>query len=290
MKRVALSVAVVLLVLPLAGAEAGARRARRSSRPLPALAVVAEDALFRALDRGRLSPAEYALARAQSLFQLGRVRDRFGNVARPPQRAATMILRDLVLRLSSLSGEDRELGEAILARPDGGGGNSFGSAYPAGAIVAEPLCTENICVHHVTNTAEAPSLADGNGNAIPDYVELVSQTFEDVWAKEIDQMGWRAPKSDLTSTNHGPNENLDVYIADIGDEGVYGFCTTDDPNAQRGSTYRFFDMSAFCVVDNDYSAAQFSRGGRGTTGTPALQVTAAHEFNHASHFAYDIFA
>ena len=45
-------------------------------------------------------------------------------------------------------------------------------------------------------------------------------------------------------------------------------------------------MSAYCVVDNDYSPAEFPGV---VNGLPALQVTAAHEFFHAVQFAYNAF-
>jgi hypothetical protein len=62
--------------------------------------------------------------------------------------------------------------------------------------------------------------------------------------------------------DNGGDSRLDVYLADVGGAGVFGYC----------------------VLDNDFSTAQF-----GTTHTPLqnLQVTAAHEIFHAVKFAYD---
>src|SRR3954462_4378638 len=65
---------------------------------LPALTPAKHDALYKALVHGRLSEPEYALARAESLFALNRVRDRFGHVTRPNPRSATPILRHPVRR------------------------------------------------------------------------------------------------------------------------------------------------------------------------------------------------
>ena len=279
MKRVSLFLLAVLVVAPLPGATA----APRSPRRLPPPAIVAEDALYGALEDGRLSEAGYALERARSLFHLRAVRARYGHVVRPHPRAATMILRDLAVRVSSLRGDDRELGQAILARPEGGG-NPIGNAY---SVEEEaPVCSLRLCVHYVASTTDAPSRADANANGVPDYVDDVLAVFEEVWTIEVDQMGWRAPKSDVNSTFNGGNEKLDVYVTDVGAFGAYGYCTSDDPHLNRTSTYRFQDMSSYCVVDNDYKAEQF---GSGTTASEALRVTAAHEFNHASQYAYDLF-
>jgi hypothetical protein len=92
-------------------------------------------------------------------------------------------------------------------------------------------------------------------------------------------MGYRAPKSDRGSKNHGPNGKLDVYVADVGAIGLYGYCTTDDPTrGPRG------DISAYCVVDDDFARSQF---GGAAYGKRALQVTVAHEFFHAVQYGYD---
>ena len=45
--------------------------------------------------------------------------------------------------------------------------------------------------------------------------------LDEVWAEEVDGLGYREPKSDDSSTNNRGSSLLDVYLADIGDE-VYG--------------------------------------------------------------------
>jgi hypothetical protein len=148
---------------------------------------------------------------------------------------------------------------------------------------ATPYCSAHGCIHYVTTTADAPPLADTDLDGVPDYIETTSATLEEVWTAEVVTRGFRAPKSDLTSANNGGNELIDIYVAQIGDESLYGYCTTDDPNALPNSGYDYWDFSAYCVVDNDYSLAEFPF----VTGVDALRVTMAHEFNHASQFAYD---
>ena len=65
-------------------------------------------------------------------------------------------------------------------------------------------------------------------------------------------------------------------------QGLYGFCTTDDPKA-ADPTPPSWDVWAYCALDNDYRAGQFP------TNTPIenMKVTAAHEFFHAVQYAYD---
>ena len=79
--------------------------------------------------------------------------------------------------------------------------------------------------------------------------------------------------------HHGRRRPIDIYLGDIGDSGVYGYCTSDEPEHDRPAR---FDRWAYCVLDNDYRT-EFP------TNTPLenLQVTAAHEYFHATQFAYD---
>jgi hypothetical protein len=90
--------------------------------------------------------------------------------------------------------------------------------------------------------------------------------------------GYRAPKGDH---GRGGNNKTDIYLRDVGGQGLYGYCTSDAkyfPSASNHSLY------AFCVLDNDYRSAQFP------TNTPIenMQVTAAHEYFHAVQYAYDV--
>jgi hypothetical protein len=229
---------------------------------------------------GEVSEAEYALQRARSLFQLAAVRARFGDVARAGPHDATLILRDLALRLNELSGRERSLARGLLARPDGGG-VPIGIGWTVPKAPASPDCNADMCLHWVATSGDAPQPADGDSDGIPDWVELTRSTLENVWSQEIDAYGYREPLPDGTSTNDGGDDRLDIYLDDLGSDGVFGYCTSDDPNTQDPQV---FAVSAYCVLDNDYAAVQY-----GTSQTPEefLQVTSAHEFNHASQFAYD---
>lgn len=263
------SLALALLALVVAAATPASAR----PKPLPALTPAPRDALTRALEAGRLSDPEYALERARSIFQLGRVRAEFGEVERAGARDATLVLRDLALRLGFLSGEERDEAERILARPDGGGvpiGNGWSTSAPrASRCSTDPI---ELCFHWVTDTVDE---ADGS------FVDDVQATFENVWAQEIGTIGYRAPLDDSSSANDGGGPELDIYLEDLGAFSVFGYCTSDDPDRNNPLV---FAVSAYCVVDNDYSPVQF---GTDHTPTEFLQVTAAHEFNHASQFAYD---
>jgi hypothetical protein len=282
-KKLAAVCVPLACVLLAASPTATAARAK----PLPALTPVRADALTRALARGQLTEAQYALQRARSLFGPAAVRREFGDVARPSPRDATPILRDLVVRFRFLSAADRAVARGILARPTD---NSEPDEhhYPATAIVATACdSTLPLCFHWDENSADddAPPGADGVGATIPADVQATMDTFADVYALEVDTYGYLSPLPDGTSTNDGGTDDTDIYLADVGGDSfpVFGYCTTDDPNA-FDPDYPFYDASAYCVVDQDF--ADF-----GSSQTPQefRDVTVSHEFFHAIQFHYDFF-
>jgi hypothetical protein len=251
--------------------------AREKTLPAP-VAPAIPDALSRALARGQISEGRYVLERAVSLFDAAEVRSRFGNVSRPDPRSATLVLRDLALRLDQLSAEELEDARRILARPTDGD-VPLGHAYTVGEET--PFCAAHTCVHYVGSTDDAPPPDDVTGGPEPDYVEVVSAVVEEVWTAEVGTLGYRAPKSDATSNEDGGSGLLDVYLVDVGADGLFGYCASDDPNLDP--SYPYWDMSAYCVLDNNYDISQFSY----PDPTLPLKVTAAHELFHAVQFAYD---
>ncbi|HEY8019403.1 MAG TPA: hypothetical protein VIG53_07890, partial [Actinomycetota bacterium] len=109
------------LAVPAAAAPP-ARTARPGipSRPLPRLAPAPRDALTRALETGRLSPARYALERWASVLDPGSVRPRFGPIAPPDPRAGTLLARDLLVRIDQLGPRAAARAMRLLARPTDG--------------------------------------------------------------------------------------------------------------------------------------------------------------------------
>lgn len=264
---------------------AGTAAAQEAERELPAPVAAPGDALTEALETGELTEAEYALERARSIFHLARVRREFGDVDRPSPRDATLILRDLAARVRLLRGAERVAAERILARPpQGEDGVPIGNGWDVLEAALSPACGVNVCVHWVDapGNEDAPDLVDDDPfNGIPDWVDRTLETWEAVWFQEIDTLGYREPLSDDSSDDDGGSEQLDVYLENLGPVGVFGYCTSDDPNADADDVYA---VSAYCVVDND-----FTEFGDEHTPQEFLEVTSAHEFHHASQFSYDWF-
>jgi hypothetical protein len=167
----------------------------------------------------------------------------------------------------------------LRLRPSDGGGDPEGHGYSA---PSRHVCGTHLCVHWVSSTADAPPMNDADHDGTPDQVERTLSAFESAWALEVGRLGFRAPKSDASSHDHGPDGRLDVYLADVGIDDLAGYVATDDPNASDGG-YEYRDYSAYVVVDDDFATWQLgSSGGEG-----GLRVTAAHELFHAVQYAYD---
>jgi len=233
----------------------------------------------------RSEQAEAALATVQAMFADGAARAR---QVSGESRDLTMALRDLARLKGDLSGGDRMQAEAYLARPTDGTPGPIGDL---GYSVAEatPACGVHVCVHYVTTSANAVNTADVSPapNGIPDYVDLTLSTLEYLHTTYVGA-GYRAPKSDVTSDNDGgdgvtPDPRTDIYLADM-PSNYFGYCTSDDPNFpdEEEKTYEFYDASAFCVLDNNYTEFGTSK-----TPTQFLRATASHEYFHAVQFAYD---
>ena len=266
---------IVAAVVPAALALAGpAAAAEPVERRLSALVRPGEDGLDRALAAGRVSQAQYALERALALFRPERARRLYGRVGRPDPREGTEILRDLAARVQELSPRGRVLAERILARP-----TDRRDAIHGYRTAARRACAPELRFWWVRTPGDAPDRTDRNCNGIPDWVDTTRSVWRAVWRAEVRRFRYRAPRSDATSRNHGVNGKLDVYVADVGAHGLFGYCTSDDPARGRRRS-----VSSYCVVDDDFSRSQFK--GR-ATGVRALKVTAAHEFFHAVQYGYD---
>ncbi len=179
-------------------------------------------------------------------------------------REATLALRDLALLRGALDQGERGRADALLARPTDGGGGAYGSGYTVPEQT--PLCDDTVCVHRVARSPD---------RATESYARLVLRTVGHVAQTYLDA-GYRPPESDGT---RGGSSKTDLYLADLGEASVYGYCTTDPaPEPRPHHTW------AYCVLDNDYALEQY----RSRTPLENLRVTAAHEYFHAVQFGYDV--
>lgn len=158
---------------------------------------------------------------------------------------STIERRDLRVELAESSGTARARATRLPARP----------------VTTQARDFDRVRVHW------------NQGGATSAYVDQVGTISDDILATYADA-GYRAPKPDGT---RGGNAKLDIYLEDLGAQGLYGYCDTDQAPTGSGP----WDVHAYCAFDNDYT--EFPSH----TPLENLQVTAAHELFHAVQFAYD---
>ncbi|WP_183094365.1 MXAN_6640 family putative metalloprotease [Nocardioides stalactiti] len=217
----------------------------------------------------RAARAIEALARVTSLLDGGPGIGHSGGT--------TMALRDLALLQDALPVADRARASSYLSRPTANPDRcpDF-SCYRTNEVVR--ACTSVVCVHYVRREDDADNgvpTRDTDDDGRPDYVEKVLDSVTRVHRTYV-AAGYRPPVGD---GSRGGDARPDVYLAQIGDQALYGYCTTDASSVpQHGATW------AYCVLDNDYRHEEFPRH----TPIENMQVTAAHEYFHAVQFGYDI--
>ena len=181
---------------------------------------------------------------------------------------------------ASATAADPGLFRAPAARPtDHPGSNRH--AYTVPEAAASPACTSHFCVHWVAEGVDAPNLADGDGDGVPDYVERVEVVAEHVHAIENGRLGWRKPKCD--GSEGGLSCRTDVYLDEVGGA-LFGYAVPDRDQVAHGHRLPR-RLHGYLVLDNDYSPREFP----GTTQVHDLDVTFAHEYGHILQFAYDAY-
>src|SRR3712207_4242659 len=195
-------------------------------------------------------------------------------------------MHQLAASLPALSGAERRRGHALLARPTDER-DRYGDSYPPAAPVASAAST-HFCVFWVNapGFSDSPNLLDADGRAdgdgVPDYVESILEIAELSYSVEVapGALGWAPPKRDTQGCGDDPGARADVYLKEIGAQGLFGYESPDPGQGQRRSQY------GYLVLDNDYSPRDY-----GTYPDPLApaKVTFAHEFNHLLQQNYDSF-
>lgn len=134
-------------------------------------------------------------------------------------------------------------------------------------------------IHYVTTGPDAPPLTDANANGVPDWVETVAQTFDDVATAYVAR-GWN-----LAPTSGGAP--YDVYLRDLAPQGLFGQTTSTQSLASPGFANAF---GSFIEIDKSFTDPKYVNASGGPyTSLQSLQITAAHEYHHAIQYGYNFF-
>ncbi len=143
-------------------------------------------------------------------------------------------------------------------------------------------------IHYDTEGEHKVDITDIDNNGIPDYVDSTAYFFDQVFQKEIVELGYIQPLKDTL----GGSDLFDVYITQLCNEGtaIYGLTGMD---YETLINEKLIKGVCYIYIDNDFSATDSVIVGNGkkapayfTKSFDALKITAAHEFHHAIQFAY----
>ncbi|MFZ5915777.1 MAG: MXAN_6640 family putative metalloprotease [Chloroflexota bacterium] len=199
-----------------------------------------------------------------------------------PFRSATLILIQAARSWYDLSPQTQALLAEFLPPPPRPGEVSVQAQDRPTLVAEQTLATAHFVVHYTvtgTDAVHEPEVDINPANGVPDYVDWVAGDAETVWVAEIDTMGWLQPPPD---DGEGGDSRYDVYLKNI--SGFYGYTQPaggfvgDNPNSPAVTETNAY--YSYLVLENDFRAIAGDK-------RQLIQVTFAHEFNHAIQVGYD---
>ncbi|GLC24116.1 MXAN_6640 family putative metalloprotease [Roseisolibacter agri] len=148
--------------------------------------------------------------------------------------------------------------------------------------------TAHYVLHYTTQGDWAVPARDADRNGTPDFIDAAAASWEQIWQREVVQLGYDAPK--LTTDAAGnPTNKFHVYYKDMP---YYGYCMPENVELTTTSPVPLGTASAWIAVENDFVG--FPPNDEDVTGTEvvrtgALKVTQAHEFMHALQFNINVY-
>jgi len=147
------------------------------------------------------------------------------------------------------------------------------------------VTTQHFVLHFTTQGHHAVPAQDLDGNGISDFIDVAAQSWEFIWNREINQLGYPAPKGT-------PQQRFHVYYRQLP---YYGYTVPENiglcPGVSGGS-FPCATASGWIVVNSSFYGG-FPPNDEDVTGNEvirsgALKVTQAHEFMHASQFNINV--
>lgn len=130
-------------------------------------------------------------------------------------------------------------------------------------------------VHFTRAGTNAVPGTDSDDSGVPDFVEVVATSYEQVGALYHGALGYRRPVSDGTIANNGGDGRFDVYLIDFARAADGAFrvdqCPPSSPTRCIG----------YIVQENDYVGYGYPNT------TVANRILSSHEYFHAVQAAYD---
>ena len=208
-----------------------------------------------------ISLREYVVNIGYAAFYPDRLPVQYKQLHNLPKKCAIEAVYLLKSNFDLLTYEEQELFKSFLSRPSK-------SQLPETYFSLEGMFK----IHYTETGSDAVLAGDVNENNIPDFVEETGIALDRSYNFFI-ASGYQPPPVETIE-----GSEYDVYLANQGEGGVYGFTTaeTDQPETP------WFDPTSYIEMSNDFSDELFF-----THGFDALRITVAHELHHAFQFGYN---
>lgn len=265
LKTIAIRMGILLAVLGILGTASAAN-------PRPPLRYPASsywDRIQDAVERGAISEDEALALGVTALFAPERLPPPFSLGHRG--KCGTPVLVEAEARWQSLSPWARA---AIAEWPVAAGARGLTRAdtRPSLSGPEHTLTTAHFLVHYTLAGADAVDSADGDADGTPDYVEAAAEAMEHSRQVQVEALGWLDPPSD---DNTDPGSPLyDVYIANLSVDGLTFPEAIKGDNEHSPHIVEPFARTSYIMLHSRLSPT-------------LLQVTAAHEYQHAIQFGYN---
>ncbi|MCA2979455.1 MAG: hypothetical protein INH41_15395 [Myxococcaceae bacterium] len=146
---------------------------------------------------------------------------------------------------------------------------------PSDAVERYGVDGGEFVVHFTRAGRNAVPRLDRNDSGVPDYVEDVAATYEDVAATFQQRWGFRVALRDDGVTSNGGDGRFDVYLLDFAGSADGAFRTDECTSANRDACL------GYLVQENDFAGYGYP------SLTEAVATLASHEYFHATQAAYD---
>jgi len=149
--------------------------------------------------------------------------------------------------------------------------------------------------HYTTSGTHAVAGADADGNNVPDYIDQMADVFAHVATVQLDSFGYAEPPSDgwLPVTNDNGGSGLyDIYVRNIASN-TFGYAQSEyfannTGNNEHTTVTEVNALTSLMAMRNNYTGFYSPNNQYGATSElEAIQLTAAHEYQHAVQFGYD---
>ena len=149
--------------------------------------------------------------------------------------------------------------------------------------------------HYTTSGTHAVAGADADGNNVPDYIDQMEDVFAHVATVQLDSFGYAEPPSDgwLPVTNDNGGSGLyDIYVRNIASN-TFGYAQSEyfannTGNNEHTTVTEVNALTSLMAMRNNYTGFYSPNNQYGATSElEAIQLTAAHEYQHAIQFGYD---